>query len=151
MYFMHGCLFHWFSKMQRSVTLSSAEAEYFGAMLAARDLIFIRELLLDLSCAVTAASKILCDSKSAVDMAFDPVAFKKTKHILRAAEFLRDLVARDVITMEHVSGSVMVADVLTEAVARLLFLQLLALVDAYATDGLVCPEAPARSHVSAAP
>ena len=25
MFFYHGCLFHWFSKMQRSVTLSSAE------------------------------------------------------------------------------------------------------------------------------
>ena len=30
--FYHGCLFHWFSKMQKSVSLSSAEAEYFGAM-----------------------------------------------------------------------------------------------------------------------
>ena len=29
-------------------------------------------------------------------MAFDPVAFKKTKHILRDAEYLRDLVARQV-------------------------------------------------------
>ncbi len=27
--------FHWFSKMQKSVSLSSAEAEYFGAMMAA--------------------------------------------------------------------------------------------------------------------
>ena len=32
-------------KMQRSVTLSSAEAEFFGAMLAAKEVIFIRELL----------------------------------------------------------------------------------------------------------
>ena len=30
----HGCLFHWFSKTQKSVSLSSAEAEFFGAMLA---------------------------------------------------------------------------------------------------------------------
>jgi hypothetical protein len=31
-----------------------------------------------------------CDSKSAFAMAFDPVVFKKvTKHILRAAEFLK--------------------------------------------------------------
>ena len=30
MVFFHGCLFHWFSKMQRSVSLSSAEAEFFG-------------------------------------------------------------------------------------------------------------------------
>jgi hypothetical protein len=115
---MHGCLFHWFSKMQRSVTLSSAEAEYFGAMLAARDLIFIRELLVDLGVGVQRASEILCDSKSAVDMAFDPVAFKKTKHILRAAEFLRDLVHRDVITMRHVSGTVMIADILTNSSSR---------------------------------
>ena len=30
---------------------------------------------------------------------FDPVAFKKTKHILRAAEFLRDLVSRGVMSV----------------------------------------------------
>jgi hypothetical protein len=29
--------------MQKSVSLSSAEAEYFGAMMAARDLIFVRD------------------------------------------------------------------------------------------------------------
>jgi hypothetical protein len=47
--FYHGCLFHWFSKMQKSVSLSSAEAEYFGAMMAARDLIFVRDLLIELA------------------------------------------------------------------------------------------------------
>ena len=41
--FYHGCAFHWFSKMQRSVTLSSAEAEFFGAMLTAKEMLFIRE------------------------------------------------------------------------------------------------------------
>ena len=39
----------WFSKMQKSVSLSSAEAEYFGAMMAARDLIFARDLLVELA------------------------------------------------------------------------------------------------------
>ena len=142
MYFMHGCLFHWFSKMQRSVTLSSAEAEYFGAMLAARDLIFIRELLIELGLTVDQASRLLCDSKSAVDMAFDPVAFKKTKHILRAAEFLRDLVLREVIVMAHLSGSIMIADVLTKAVARALFVKLIALVDEYHVQGIAAPPPP---------
>jgi len=32
-FFFMGCPFHWLSKMQRSVTLSSAEAEFFGCML----------------------------------------------------------------------------------------------------------------------
>ena len=73
--------------MQKSVSLSSAEAEYFGAMMAARDVIFIRDILIDLGITLDGPSVIFSDSKSAVDMSVDPVAFKKTKHILRAAEF----------------------------------------------------------------
>ena len=135
----HGCLFHWFSKMQRSVSLSSAEAEYFGAMMAARDVIFARELLVDLDIVLDGASIIFSDSKSAVDMAFDAIAFKKTKHILRAAEFLRDLVAREVVTLRHVAGTVMIADLLTKAVARAVYVELLRLLDAYAQSGVACP------------
>ena len=46
-----------------------------------------------------------------------PVAFKKTKHILRAAEFLRDLVTREVVSVEHISGVVMLADIITKRLA----------------------------------
>ena len=76
-------------------------------------------------------------AKSAVDLAFDPVAFKHTKHILRAAEFLRDLVARRVVTLQHVKGAVMLADVLTKACARPIFLELIRLLDGYAASGQV--------------
>ena len=64
--FYHGCLFHWFSKMQKSVSLSSAEAEYFGAMMAARDLIFVRDLLIELAHTRHWAEgvEVLCTSKS---------------------------------------------------------------------------------------
>ena len=72
-------------------------------------------------------------------MAYDPVAFKKTKHILRAAEFLRDLVARGVITVSHVPGTVMLADLLTKAVARATFVQLMLLLSEYASSGNACP------------
>ena len=121
MYFFHGCLFHWFSKLQRSVSLSSAEAEYFGAMICARELVFIRDLLVDLGFTLPGPSPIYSDSKSAIDMSYDPVAFKKTKHILRAAEFLRDLVAREVTKLLHISGTLMLADILTKPVARSVF------------------------------
>ena len=149
--FYHGCLIHWFSKMQKSVSLSSAEAEYFGAMMTARDLVWLRDLLVDLGVLLHVASVVWSDSKSAVDMAFDPVAFKQTKHILRAAEFLRDLVAREVVTLRHVPGRVMIADLLTKAVERAVFRELLRLFDRYAADGVVCPPAPpSRSQQSAA-
>ena len=87
--------------------------------------------MLDLGITVDAPSviqMIQSDSKSAIDMSLDPVAFKKTKHILRAAEFLCDLVARDVIRMQHLPGKIMVADLLTKAVARALFASLMDLI-----------------------
>ena len=113
-------------------------------MLAARDLLFIRELLIELGLRFNKPSTIHCDSKSAVDMAFDPVAFKKTKHILRAAEFLRDLVLRDVVVLTHLSGTLMIADILTKAVARAVFRQLIELLDRFwsrlscSPDAMLC-------------
>ena len=83
--------------MQHSVSLSSAEAAFFGAMLAAKDLLFLRDLFTALGIGLGGATVVYSDSKSAVDMSLDPVAFKNTKHILRSAEFLRDLVAKEVL------------------------------------------------------
>lgn len=57
--------------------LSRAEAELFGATLAARDAIFVLELLIDLGVNARGPINIFADSKSAVGMAFNPVAFKK--------------------------------------------------------------------------
>jgi hypothetical protein len=117
--------------MQRSVTLSSAEAEFFGCMLALQDTLWIRQLLLDLRLLQPGPSQMWCDSKSAVAMAFDPVAFKNTKHILRAAEFLKDHTLRGSVTVSHSKGSTMIADILTKGQARPVFLQLIKLLDDY--------------------
>ena len=88
---------------------------------------------------VAGPSVIYCDSKSAVDMAYDPVSFRKTKHILRAAEFLRDLVAREAVRLEHVAGAVMLADILTKAQARPVFMELLRLMRSYSEARVACP------------
>ena len=66
-------------------------------------------------------------------MAFDPIAFKKTKHILRAAEFLRDTVLKLYVMIKHLSGDDMVADILTKALPRPRFLEMLKLFDALPT------------------
>ena len=88
-----GCAVHWFSKTQRSVSLSSTEAEWFAASMAARDGIYLRDLQLDLGLPVL-RTLMRSDNKSVRDLSVDPVAFKKTKHILRSAEYLRDLCHR---------------------------------------------------------
>lgn len=60
-------------------------------------------------------------------MLFDPIGFKKTKHILRAAEFIRDLVVRQVIRMEWVAGKDNVADLCTKPVTLVVFRILMSL------------------------
>ena len=133
-----GCPFHWVSKMQRSVTLSSAESEFFGCMPALKDTLWIRQVQLDLDLLQPGPSMMWCDSKSAVAMAFDPVAFKNTKHILRAAEFLTHHTLCGNITILHAKGVIMIADILTKlGQARPIFLQLLKLLDDYAKNSIL--------------
>ena len=50
-----------------------------------------------------------------IDLALDAIAFKKTKHIMRAAEFLRDLCLREVFRLSWISGESNPADIFTKA------------------------------------
>jgi hypothetical protein len=52
---------------------------------------------------------------------------------------LRDLVAREVIALKHLPGKIMLADVLTKAVARAIFLLLTRLIAEYSTTGIASP------------
>ena len=126
-----GCPFHWFSKMQHSVSLSSAESEFFGAMIALKDLIFFRELLFVLNLLAQGPTPMYTDSKSAVDLSFDHIAFKNTKHVLRAANFMRDNVVKMVVALFHLPGRIMIADILTKSLPRATYIALLTMIAEY--------------------
>ena len=70
---------------------------------------------------------------------------------MRAAHFLRDLGAKGAILLTHVPGSTMIADMLTKALPRPVFLALLRLVTEYARDGVAVPEADAGTRSVASP
>ena len=120
-FFLFGCPFAWYSRLQRSVSHSSAEAEFIGASMAAREGMFHRDVLVDVDELPCGPTVLYMDSKSAIDLTFDAVAFKKTKHVLRDANFLRDVVARLYFKPEHVVSESMLADVLTKPLPRAQF------------------------------
>ena len=124
LYYMHGCLFGWYSRVQHCICHSTAEAEYISASSAAREGIFHREVSFDLDASSLKPTPLLLDSKSAIDMCFDPIAFRKTKHILRDAHFLRDAVTREIFAPAHVTSEEELADVMSKAVTRGIFLKL---------------------------
>ena len=65
---------------------------------------------------------------------------------MRDSNFLRDLVAREVIILSHFKGTTMLADILTKAVARPIFLVLMRLLDDF--DSIGWPSTWSRWWVS---
>ena len=75
----------------------------------------MRDLLLDLGVPPAGPTPLFLDSRSAITLASDPVAFKKTKHVLRHAHWLRDIFARRLLRPTFVPTSEQLTDVFTKA------------------------------------
>jgi hypothetical protein len=104
--------------------MSSTEAEYFAMCAAAKEILFFRDLLIDLHISPLGPTRMATDNRSVIDLAFDAIAFKKTKHILRAAHFVRDLALRRVIELKWIPGHSNPADLLTKPFALVTFRKL---------------------------
>jgi hypothetical protein len=130
-----GCAVHWYSKVQRSVSMSSTEAEWFAAMMAAREGMYLRDLLTELGVSLLGATAIRSDNKSVKELSLDSIAFKKTKHILRAAHFLRDLCDRQFYSVVWIAGTQNPADLFTKVHDLATFRAYVSLLDRL--DGIV--------------
>ena len=71
----------WSSKKQPIVALSSIEAEYRGAAMAACEIAWLRKLVQDLRHDVLGAVTLYCDNMSSIQLANNPVFHARTKHI----------------------------------------------------------------------
>ena len=69
----------------------------------------------------TGPSRILLDNRSALDLAYNPEFHDRSKHIDTRHHWIRDNLAADLITLEWIPTSEMVADTLTKALPHLLF------------------------------
>jgi len=59
--------------------------------------------------------ELLVDSKSAIDLAKNPVSHGRSKHIDTKYHFLRDQVSRRSIKLKHCRTKLQLADVMTKA------------------------------------
>ncbi|KNA05274.1 hypothetical protein SOVF_192000, partial [Spinacia oleracea] len=112
--FLGPNLISWKTKKQRSVSKSSAEAEYRSMSAAASELVWIQGLLEDLQVNIPLPVNLYCDNMSAEHLAKNPVFHDKTKHLKRDMHYLREQVDSGFINTVHVSSSDQLADVLTK-------------------------------------
>ena len=91
-FFLFGMLMGYRTKLQHSVTLSTAEAEFVALVMAVQFAMWAVQLLNELGIVLPSCVEIYSDNKSCLAIAHNPVDHKYTKHIDIRMMFLRELV-----------------------------------------------------------
>jgi hypothetical protein len=124
----YGCYFSlgsgmisWYSRKQKSVALSSAEAEYMAANQASCEAIWLRKILADLFDIDLDPTTIFCDNQSCIKLSENPVFHDRSKHIEIIYHFIRDKVQNGVVKPQYVPTNEQVADILTKGLPKGMF------------------------------
>jgi hypothetical protein len=110
-----SALVSWFSWKQKSVALSSAEAEYMAANQASCEAIWLRKMLVGLFGQEMSPTVIHCDNQSCIKLSENLVFHDRSKHIEIRYHFIHDWVQRGVVQLQYISTYDQVADILTKA------------------------------------
>ena len=111
-----GAALSWMSKTLKIVPLSSAEAETAVLSPGAKDLMFTFQLMAELRPGkLTRPIKAFVDNTAAIDIVKAKGATGRSKHFERWVHYVRDLVSRQIIVLEHVPTEQMPADIFTKA------------------------------------
>ena len=100
------------------MALSSREAEYMVASLAACEAIWMRKILVDLFRLHLEPTVIYCDNQSCIKLSANLVFHDRSKHIDIRYHHIRDCVQRRIMFLSYVPTEDQDADILTKALTR---------------------------------
>jgi hypothetical protein len=101
-FMLAGATVSWSLKKQTSVALSSTEAKYISGVHAAKELIWLRQLLAGLSFTTNSPTTLLIDNQSAIAIAKNPAHHERIKHIKVCYHFLKKKVEEKEIELKYV-------------------------------------------------
>lgn len=114
LFILGGGPISWKSQRQRTVTLSTTEAEYAALTEAVRESNSIRQLLTELGVAISQPIPILEDNISTISLANNHANHKRSKHIDLRNHYCREQATLGNITIRYVSTDKQAADCLTK-------------------------------------
>jgi len=122
-----GCCFSlgsasisWMSRKQKSVALSTDKPEYIAASKACCEAIWLRKLFSELFEHVFDTTVIYCDNQNGICLY--PVFHDHSNHIDIKYHFIRDMVQRRAIRLQHIRTGEQVANILTKPLGKVKFL-----------------------------
>lgn len=109
----------WRTSKQKSVSLSTMEAEYISMTEAAKELIWLKNVLEDNNLNLNLNDcKLYGDNQSAISFSRSPVENQRTKHISVRYHFLRNLVYDKTLKLGYISSRDNLADIFTKALTK---------------------------------
>ncbi|GJU59943.1 retrovirus-related pol polyprotein from transposon TNT 1-94, partial [Tanacetum coccineum] len=117
MQFLGDRLVSWSSKRQKSVAISSTEAEYIAMSGCCAQILWMRSQLTDYGLGFNKIP-MYCDNKSAIALCCNNVQHSRSKHIDIRFHFIKEHVENGVIELYFVNTEYQLADIFTKALAR---------------------------------
>jgi hypothetical protein len=114
-FLLNGAGVSWLSRLQHTVALSTTEAEYQAAAMAAKEALWLRNLLADMGLPLAGPLQMYGDNQSALALIKNPVVHDRSKHIDIMHHFVRQRCARMELSYDYCSTQLMIADALTKA------------------------------------
>lgn len=112
-FILAGAPICWEARKQRTVALSSTEAEYMAISEATKEALYLREILNAIGMENECVT-LFNDNQSAIGLVESDSYHPKTKRIDVRHHFVRDIYKRGIIDVEHLATEKMPADVLTK-------------------------------------
>ncbi len=103
----------WTSRFQRTIALSSTEAEYMALSDCSCQVVWIRQLLQEIGFVLNSIT-IKSDNLGAIFIAQNPVTERKSKHINIRYHYIREVIKSKLIDLAHTDGVKNSADLLTK-------------------------------------
>eukprot|EP00253_Pinus_taeda_P032567 PITA_32567 len=114
----------WACKKQDAISLSSAKAEYRGAVEASKEALWLRQILSEFGFQQKHPTTLWCDNQSAIQLCKDPVQHQRNKHIELRMHFIRKLIRDHFLELQYCSTDDQVADIFTKALTEAKFTKL---------------------------
>jgi len=103
------------------VSRSSAEVEYRAMTHTACDIVWLKNLLIELEFRQSGLRPMHSDNQSAIYIAQNPIFHERTKHIKIDCHFVRDACTNEVVTFQLTPSSKQLVDLLTKTASPQVF------------------------------
>ena len=112
----NGAPIHWKTKLQKTIALSTAEAEYYAASMAAVEVIYLRSLLKNMGFAPEGYTPVYEDNNACIEWSNNVIGGReRAKHIDLRKHFAHEAIQHGHLRLVRVDTADQLADIFTKS------------------------------------